>query len=278
MIAEAVGGRITTYGPAPEFGREIRCFAEDHRGRLLAASDGGLLEFIEPGDPTAPGRWKAAAGALSNREPPYCLLVDSAGALWVGTEHGLTKDKDGKTAIYTTFNGLSSNYIHSLHQDRDGNLWIGTDNGGLCTLSGEPVVAFGKSDGLPDASIIKLFEDRSGRVYVSTRGGGLLELTDDRVVPVTEFNRTAKVTGGLGPIKACSGFRDQTCTAHAAGKSRTLRAAPKPASWARYTKTHKASSGSVPRILSCTASTGQVKVDAQTSAASRWIIDFHFGE
>lgn len=184
MIVEAVGDRIITYGPGTMFGREIRCFAEDHQGRLLAANDGGLLEFVETGDHTGPGSWKGAPIGLSNYGSPYCLLVDSGGVLWLGTEHGLIKYKDGKTAIYTTSNGLSDNFIHSLDLDQDRNLWIGIDNGGLCMLSGEPVVGFGRSDGLPDAPVEKLFEDRAGHVYVGTRGGGLLEMTDGKVLPV----------------------------------------------------------------------------------------------
>jgi ligand-binding sensor domain-containing protein/signal transduction histidine kinase len=184
MIVEAVGDRIITYGPGTLFGREIRCFAEDHQGRLLAINDSELLEFVEPSDPTGPGSWKSAPIELSNYGSPHCVLADSAGSLWVGTEHGLIKYRDGKTDVYTTSNGLSDNFIHSLDVDRDGNLWIGTDNGGLCMLSGEPAVGFGRSDGLPDAPVVKLFEDRAGHVYVGTRGGGLLEMTDGKVLPV----------------------------------------------------------------------------------------------
>src|SRR5262249_36832374 len=145
MIIESAGDRILTYGPLPQFGREVRYFAEDHQGRLLAACNTGIFAFVEPRDPTGTGRWEEQPAALSNNGPPFCLLVDSTGALWIGTEHGLIKHKEGKTAIYDTSNGLSNNFIHSLREDRDGNLWIGTDNGGLCTLSGEPVVAFGRS-------------------------------------------------------------------------------------------------------------------------------------
>jgi two-component sensor histidine kinase/streptogramin lyase len=184
MIVETVGGRIITYGPDNKFGNEIRCFAEDHQGRLLAVNGSDLLEFVEPRDPTGAGKWKAAPIGLSNYGSPHCMLLDSEGALWIGTEHGLIKYTNGKTALYTTSNGLSDNFVLSLDLDRDKNLWIGTYAGGLCMLSGEPVVAFGRSDGLPDAQVAKLFEDRAGHVYTSSNGGGLVEVTEARLSPI----------------------------------------------------------------------------------------------
>jgi ligand-binding sensor domain-containing protein/two-component sensor histidine kinase len=184
MIVEAIGDRIITYGPGAEFGREIRCFVEDHQGRMLAANDSGLVEFVEPRDPTGAGSWKAAPIGLSDYGAPHCLQVDSEGALWIGADHGLIKYKNGKTVLYNTSNGLSDNFVVSLNQDRDKNLWIGTNAGGLCMLSAEPVVAFGRSDGLPDAQVAKLFEDRAGHVYASTNGGGLVEVTEARLSPI----------------------------------------------------------------------------------------------
>jgi ligand-binding sensor domain-containing protein/two-component sensor histidine kinase len=184
MIVEAVGDRILTYGPGAEFDHEIRAFAEDHQGRLLAASDAEILEFLEPSDPSGRGAWKAAAIDLSKYGSPYCLAVDHEGSLWVGADQGLIKYQGDQTTVYTTSNGLSDSFIHSVEEDRDRNLWIGTHSGGLCMLSREPAVAFGRSDGMPDAQVAKLFGDRAGHVYVSTRGRGLVEMMESKVVPI----------------------------------------------------------------------------------------------
>ena len=184
QIIEAIGDRIVTYGPGTEFGKEIRRFVEDHQGHLLAANDSKLLEFVEPHDPAGQPSWRLAPFDLANYGSPHCLIVDDAGALWVGVDHGLLKYKDGKRTIYTAANGLSDNFVQSLDQDRDGNLWIGTDDGGLCMVSGEPAVGFGRSEGLPDSPIEKLFGDHAGHVYIGTRGGGLLEVTESKVLPI----------------------------------------------------------------------------------------------
>jgi ligand-binding sensor domain-containing protein len=52
--------------------------------------------------------------------------------VWVGTERGLSKlaPASGKTFQgYTPANNLSDVAIHSLAEDHDGNLWIGTEAG-----------------------------------------------------------------------------------------------------------------------------------------------------
>lgn len=66
-----------------------------------------------------------------------CSLQDKAGNLWFGTtENGLYK-YDGKS--FTQFlvtNGLNSNNIYSILEDKDGKIWIGT-YAGLCLYDGK---------------------------------------------------------------------------------------------------------------------------------------------
>jgi ligand-binding sensor domain-containing protein/signal transduction histidine kinase len=183
-IVEVVGDRVITYGPEKEFGREVRSFAEDHKGHLLAATESSLIEFVESSDLVIEGSWKSAPLDISSHGSPHSLIVDFEGAVWVGTERGLLELKDEKLTVFTTSNGLSDNAVQSLAQDRDGNLWIGTYSGGLCMVSGEPAVGFGRSDGLPDSPIEELFADHAGHVYISTRSSGLWEVTDRRVLPI----------------------------------------------------------------------------------------------
>jgi len=62
-----------------------------------------------------------------------CILQDSRGYLWVGTQDGLNKF-DGYSFHFYKFNPLdtnsiSSNWINSIVEDKSGNVWIGTQNG-----------------------------------------------------------------------------------------------------------------------------------------------------
>src|SRR5688572_19217108 len=59
-----------------------------------------------------------------------CLLQDSRGYIWIGTENGGLNRFDGKT--FTNFSknqGIASLKITSICEDDKGNIWIGTPAG-----------------------------------------------------------------------------------------------------------------------------------------------------
>ena len=66
-----------------------------------------------------------------------CILQDKAGNLWFGTtENGLYK-YDGKSFTqYLVADGLNSNSVYTLFEDKDGKFWIGTEMG-LCLYDGK---------------------------------------------------------------------------------------------------------------------------------------------
>src|SRR3954462_3131436 len=62
----------------------------------------------------------------------YCLLQDSRGYLWMGTQGGGITCFDGVNfKTYSVKEGLSNNYVSCIKEDAKHNLWIGTMNG-LC--------------------------------------------------------------------------------------------------------------------------------------------------
>jgi signal transduction histidine kinase len=98
----------------------------------------------------------------------------------VGTEHGVSRiAADG--AITTP---VREGVARALLEDRDGNLWIGTDAGGLRRLRDGRVASFGTAEGLSNASVWSLYEDREGSLWIGTNGGGLNRLRDGAVTTI----------------------------------------------------------------------------------------------
>ena len=69
---------------------------------------------------------------------------------------------------YGTEQGLESEVVAALVQDRSGMLWVGTD-GGLCFFDGRRFSPF-KGE-LPSQSVLSLLSDLDGALWVATEGG-----------------------------------------------------------------------------------------------------------
>ncbi|MBI4749013.1 MAG: protein kinase [Acidobacteria bacterium] len=57
------------------------------------------------------------------------LAVDSAGTVWVSTNGGLARLKNGRMTPITTRNGLADNAVFSMLEDRSGYLWMSSNRG-----------------------------------------------------------------------------------------------------------------------------------------------------
>ncbi|HEU4716225.1 MAG TPA: two-component regulator propeller domain-containing protein [Bacteroidia bacterium] len=74
---------------------------------------------------------------------------------------------------YNTEEGLALSSVRSGCADHLGNLWFGTDGGGVSRFDGKKFSTFTVSCGLPSNIIMCIREDRSGNMWFGTYGGGV---------------------------------------------------------------------------------------------------------
>ncbi len=98
------------------------------------------------------------------------------GSLWVGTQGGLERWDGQAWQVYSTSNGLSANSVSAMVDDTNGNLWVGTENGGLNLWRKGQFSYFQTNDGFPSDNIACLFLDADGILWVGTTGNGLVRV------------------------------------------------------------------------------------------------------
>jgi signal transduction histidine kinase len=105
------------------------------------------------------------------------VAVDHSGDVWVamdgvGPQFGVRYFHNGVWGEYSTAGFHSSSLKASdLFVDRDGAVWIATDDDGLYRVSGGVVDHFSNTDGLSGRRIGQIMEDHEGNLWVSTDGG-----------------------------------------------------------------------------------------------------------
>ena len=96
----------------------------------------------------------------------FCGLLDKAGNLWFGTTAEGVYQFDGKSFVnYTIEDGLNSNSIWSMIEDKNGNILFGTGKG-ICLFDGKSFIDITKDTNLKYGSIYSMLEDKKGRLWV----------------------------------------------------------------------------------------------------------------
>jgi ligand-binding sensor domain-containing protein/signal transduction histidine kinase len=202
------------------------CLREDHEGSLwMGTLSSGLWRW----QPRCIKSYSVADGLP--HENVWALCEGAGGAIWVGTDGGLSRFADGHWESWKTEQGLSRNNIRALAVDREGTVWIGTGEGlnswrdgaftqvpmpgdwfeakirvilptrdgalwvagaaGLHRLAGGQRTRFTTAEGLANNDVRALLEDSAGRLWVGTFGGGLQCYEHGRFITYSTTNGLA---------------------------------------------------------------------------------------
>jgi ligand-binding sensor domain-containing protein/serine phosphatase RsbU (regulator of sigma subunit) len=69
--------------------------------------------------------------------------------------------------------GMASSYVYSMLEDKFGNIWFGTGDGGVSRYDGESFTHFTTKEGLSNNNVYSMLEDKSGNIWFGTFGGGV---------------------------------------------------------------------------------------------------------
>jgi ligand-binding sensor domain-containing protein/signal transduction histidine kinase len=101
------------------------------------------------------------------------LYQDRRGVFWLGTRDGLACWDKQQWTVFGPTNDPSLENVQALADDAEGNLWVGTERGGLKRLRDGVFTTFRKQEkgGLPSDNVSSLYMDKEEVLWVGTAGG-----------------------------------------------------------------------------------------------------------
>ena len=232
-------GSAECYGAGREFGDRASSVYEDHAGNLWVGAHSGLWRW-KPGPPklypfpdieSSQGVVEIDNGALliamrtglkqlaneksvdyrlpvdGLRFQPSRVLRDRDGGLWIGSfDRGLLHVHQGKLDLYSQSDGLSGNYIRFLLEDREGNIWVATDNG-LDRFRAAAAATVSVNQGLSQATPWSVLAARDGSVWVATLDG--LNRLRDGHCTIYRKRRSIAQPGSVGTAGAAREITDE---------------------------------------------------------------------
>jgi len=158
--------------PAP-FVHDIQALLTDSAGKLwIGTSDSGLWVLADPA--SVPFRVTGLpTGPISD------LALGADGSLWISAEGrgawkiAITLKDRGAQELrtFTVEDGLNYNTVRDIHTDREGNVWFGTNGGGLAVYLGGLFESSAHSDNPEVLAVWSMVIDDDGIMWMGTDGG-----------------------------------------------------------------------------------------------------------
>lgn len=160
---------------APEPGIRVRNVLRDRSGAFWIGTDGH-------GAYRSKGSSKVhytTHNGLTN-DFVRAFLESRDGSVWIATDEGINRWRDGTLSNYRMDDGLCYFSIRALLEDSLGDIWIGTDRGVSHWRDGKFVHDTVVSR-LADEKVWAIHEDDDGGLWFGTRGGGLFRWRGGRL-------------------------------------------------------------------------------------------------
>ncbi len=196
-------GNTRCYGEDGSLGPAVASLFEDKQGSLWVGAATGLWRW-NPGSPTrmlekpipnsqAFTLGDQGAGAMVAVDSVYqlaggkfvdyplhgapspltarTLLRDRNGGLWIGTQaHGIVHSFEGRTFVFTQADGLTSDMVVALFEDREGTIWVATPKG-LDQFRESPIGSLPVNAGLSSTTTTSILAAHDGSIWIGTADG-----------------------------------------------------------------------------------------------------------
>ena len=181
-VARWDGEALEFFGPREGFGGvAVRGIAQAEDGAMWFATDAGVTKLV--GETFT--NYTIDDGLLDQNV--WSLMIDSRGVVWAGTHAGVCRFDGEKfvpfalprVEVEKPESRFSPDVVFAMFEDRNGDIWFGTDGEGAHKYDGEAFISYAMKDGLGGNLVRSIAQDRHGRIWVGSDGGGVSRLDGD---------------------------------------------------------------------------------------------------
>jgi len=167
---------------------------QDAAGHLSVLTASGLAEYRN-------GRFASREIKENVESTSGAMLHDRQGGLWIANR-GIARTVNGKTETFPANDPLASDVILSLFEDREGNLWLGSESNGVTILRDQKITTYTTKDGLTGDLARCVYQDRQGSLWFGTNAG-LTKLQGGKMSHLTvEDGLSSNLVFALGETRA----------------------------------------------------------------------------
>jgi signal transduction histidine kinase/ligand-binding sensor domain-containing protein len=152
---------------SPMTGVRVRSVLRDRAGTWWVGTEGAGVFHTSAG-----GRVQFAKRNGLVNDFIRAFLEGRDGSIWIATDEGISRWKDGALTNYRESDGLAYFSVRALIEDRRGDIWIGTERG-VSHWSGGSFLKDPVTEGLKAEKVWTIREDQDGGLWFGTRGAGL---------------------------------------------------------------------------------------------------------
>ncbi|GAB3935486.1 sensor histidine kinase [Mucilaginibacter myungsuensis] len=136
------------------------------------------------------------------------MTKDAADNLWIGTGSGAYRlSPQNKLTAFNAQNGFSDAEVSDIYEDRDGNIWLGTQGDGLYRYNGDHYVLYNRYGNTEMSPIVMgIARDRNNQLLLAIDGDGVGKFDGRTISPIWDERKPGHSPRTLSLLKDDAGL------------------------------------------------------------------------